>query len=172
VTRAEIITYPLSESGNQNRTATNPCEAQALSYSALPKDDGKMIATGGYSLEIWDANSGKLLETFEHLCLCLAWSMDGKTLMAGRSKIDTATWTVLHMGKNYPDTNSLSPNGRVLATTHYFDKTVQLWDLQTNRIPPGFFDNALREANVGDLHLLSNVLTNMLSVAYSSLRIP
>jgi hypothetical protein len=40
------------------------------------------------------------------------------------------------------------------------------------KIPPGFFDDALREANVCDLHLLFNALTNMLPVAHSSIPIP
>jgi len=40
------------------------------------------------------------------------------------------------------------------------------------KIPPGFFSDALREANVCDLYLLFNTLTNMLSVAHSSLPIP
>jgi WD40 repeat protein len=47
--------------------------------------DDKMIATGGYSLEIWDANSGKLLKTIERFIRCLAWTSDGKMLIAGRS---------------------------------------------------------------------------------------
>jgi len=42
----------------------------------------------------------------------------------------------------------------------------------TPQIPPGFFNDALREANVCDLYLLFNVLTNMLSVAHSSIPIP
>jgi hypothetical protein len=40
------------------------------------------------------------------------------------------------------------------------------------RVPPGFFDDALREANVCHLHLFFNALTNMLSVAHSSIPIP
>jgi hypothetical protein len=42
----------------------------------------------------------------------------------------------------------------------------------TPRIPPGVFNDALREANVCNLYLLFNALTNMLSVAHSSIPIP
>jgi hypothetical protein len=38
-------------------------------------------------------------------------------------------------------------------------------------IPPGFFNNALREANVCNLHLLLNTLINILLAAYSSIPI-
>ncbi|KIK36092.1 hypothetical protein CY34DRAFT_811565, partial [Suillus luteus UH-Slu-Lm8-n1] len=177
---------------------------RAVCYSP----DAKMIATGAIEggLKIWDANSGELLKT--------AWTSDGKTLIGGRSKIDTATWTVVDLGENYISAISVSPNDRILATiSQISEKTVQLWDLETNqpigtplhhqqnvtsatffvdgkflvtrcqdhiytwdvsaivkraglpsdildvtprpvpkikgaRIPPGFFDDALREANV------------------------
>jgi WD40 repeat protein len=107
---------------------------QAVCYSP----DAKMIATAGSirgGLKIWDANSGKLLQTFEG-SWCLAWTSDGKTLIAGRSKFDTATWTKVDLGTNFVTSISLSPNDRILVTTRYKDdKTVlvQLWDLETNR---------------------------------------
>jgi WD40 repeat protein len=103
---------------------------RAVCYSP----DAKMIATaGGINLKIWDANSGKLLKTFEGVFFpCLAWSSDGKTLVAGQSKYDTATWTKVELYKNYVNSISLSPNDRILATTSYLDKTAQLWDLETN----------------------------------------
>ncbi|KAG2737892.1 WD40 repeat-like protein [Suillus brevipes Sb2] len=63
--------------------------------AACYSPDGKMIATGGIRLKIWDANSGKSLKSFKEHSGCLAWTSDGKTLIAGRSKIDTATWTIL-----------------------------------------------------------------------------
>jgi WD40 repeat protein len=95
--------------------------------------DGKMIATSGDDLEIWDANSGELLAAFEGFFTCLAWTSDGKTLIAGKSKIDTATWTILDMGETRVKSNSLSPNECILASTPEFDKTVQLWNLETNK---------------------------------------
>jgi WD40 repeat protein len=53
-----------------------------------------MIATGGDDLKIWDADSGKLLRIIEGGASCLAWTSDGKTLIAGGieiRKINTAT---------------------------------------------------------------------------------
>jgi WD40 repeat protein len=93
--------------------------------------DVKIIATAG--LKIWDANSGELFKTFKGRFWCLAWTLDGKTLIAGRLKIDTATWTVLTLCKNYANAISLSPNNRILATTSFFGKTAQLWNLETNK---------------------------------------
>ncbi|KAG2747064.1 WD40 repeat-like protein [Suillus brevipes Sb2] len=106
--------------------------------------DAKMIATGTSNwdeadgLEIWDTNSGELLKAFKGVCLCLAWTSDGKTLIAGGSsitKFDTATWTVVDFGENrdYVNTISLSPNERILASTSFFGKTAQLWNLETNQ---------------------------------------
>ncbi|KIK32625.1 hypothetical protein CY34DRAFT_814165 [Suillus luteus UH-Slu-Lm8-n1] len=97
--------------------------------------DAKMIATalGSRGLKIWDANSGELLKTLQRVYWCLAWTSDGKTLIAGGSKIDTATWTVVDLCKIYVNAISVSPNDRILATTSFSKKTAQLWDLETNQ---------------------------------------
>lgn len=101
--------------------------------------DGKMIAISLYTvLKIWDANTGELLKTIDGVCCrCLAWTLDGKALFAGGwriRKFDTATWAaVLDGGENFVDTILLSPNRRIIATTSYFDKTAQLWNLETNQ---------------------------------------
>jgi hypothetical protein len=104
-------------------------ELNAVCYSP----DDKMIATGGKDLKIWDANSGELLKTFEGYFTCLAWTSDGQTLIANECNIDTATWTVLDVRKNYANSISISPNGRILATTDCLDQTAQLWNLKTNQ---------------------------------------
>jgi WD40 repeat protein len=100
--------------------------------------DDKMIATGGDDLKIWNANSGELLKTLEGVFMYLAWTSDGKTLIgggAGITKFDTATWTVLD--SNWPKTIvtviSVSPNERILTSTSYFNKTTELWSLETNQ---------------------------------------
>jgi WD40 repeat protein len=101
---------------------------RAVCYSP----DANMIATSGDRLKIWDANSGESLKSFEVHSTCLAWTSDGKTLISGRSKIDTATWTVL----DYCDdihTISVSPNDRILTSTSYWGKKAQLWNLETNQ---------------------------------------
>jgi WD40 repeat protein len=72
--------------------------------------DSKMIATSGNDLDIWDANTGALLQTFKGFVLCLAWTSNGKTLITGITKIDTATWAVLDVRKSFANSISLSPN--------------------------------------------------------------
>ncbi|KAG2751896.1 WD40 repeat-like protein [Suillus brevipes Sb2] len=118
-----------------------------------PDIDAKMIATGGNSydrgLQIWNADSGELLKTFRGVFTCLAWTSDGKTLIAGGSKFDTATWTKVDMCQKYVNAISVSPNDRILATTPYLDVTPRpAPKIKGARIPPGFFDDALREANL------------------------
>jgi len=103
--------------------------------------DGKMIATGGFWLKIWDANTGELFKTMFDVIgiMCLTWTSDGKTLIAvvaGGSyirKCDTATWTVVLDVPADSTTISLSPNERILASTSFSGKTVQLWNLETNQ---------------------------------------
>ncbi|KIK32146.1 hypothetical protein CY34DRAFT_814419 [Suillus luteus UH-Slu-Lm8-n1] len=105
-------------------------EVWAVCYSP----DAKMIATGTIidGLKIRDANSGELLKTFEGSFTCLAWTLDGKTLVAGGSRFDTATWTEVDLCEDtVVHAISLSPNDRILAM--YSDKTAQLWDLETNQ---------------------------------------
>jgi WD40 repeat protein len=82
-------------------------------------------------LKIWDANSGKSLKSIQVHSACLAWTSDGKTLIAGGSKINTATWTVFTLCKVNIKAISVSPNDRILASTSYNDKTAQLWNLDT-----------------------------------------
>ncbi|KAG2078497.1 WD40 repeat-like protein [Suillus decipiens] len=114
-------------------TILGPINAGEDVYAVCYSPDAKMSATGRDKLKVWDANTGELLKIIEGYCPCLAWTSDGKTLFAGRLKLDTATWTVLHEHQYFPDTISLSPNERILATTSYWDKTVQLWNTETDQ---------------------------------------
>ncbi|KAG2744123.1 WD40 repeat-like protein [Suillus brevipes Sb2] len=116
------------------KTILGPINAGERVWAVCYSPDAKMIATGGIRLKIWDANSGESLTSFEEHSACLAWTSDGKTLIAGRLKIDTATWTVLDLCKDYVSPILLlSPNNRILATTPHDDKTAQLWNLETNQ---------------------------------------
>ncbi|KIK37061.1 hypothetical protein CY34DRAFT_477756, partial [Suillus luteus UH-Slu-Lm8-n1] len=101
------------------KTILGPIKAGDDVGAVCYSPDANMIATGlgSHGLRIWDANSGKLLKSFEGVCSCLAWTLDGKTLIAGGSKIDTATWTVVDLCKDYVDVVSVTPNDRILATT-------------------------------------------------------
>jgi WD40 repeat protein len=121
--------------GQINTGDTNSYSLGVLAVCYSP--DAKMIATAGYTyrggLKIWDANSGKLLRTFKGVFSCLAWSSDGKSLIAEGSKFDTATWTEVELCEDFVSKISLSPNDRILATMSSFGKTVQLWNLETNQ---------------------------------------
>jgi WD40 repeat protein len=115
------------------KTILGPINAAERVWAVCYSPDAKMIATGGNGLKIWDANSGESLKTFEGAFSCLAWTSDGKTLSAGRSKFDTAMWTKLDLCQNHVHAISLSLNERILASALFFDKTVQLWNLDTNK---------------------------------------
>lgn len=134
-------------------TIIGPIYAGRYLYTCCYSPDGKVIATGGDVIKIWDANKGKLLKTLKRCtCACLAWTSDGKTLFAGRFKIDTATWKVLHAHEYTIKAILLFPNERIFATTSY-DKTVQLWNADTNQ-PIG--EPLHHEARVNSTIFLAN----------------
>ncbi|KAG2034644.1 WD40-repeat-containing domain protein [Suillus americanus] len=114
----------------------------AVRYST----DSSKLATGGdnVAVKIWDAKTGELLKTlFEHdSCVySLSWTSDGKKLISGSYLIrifDTATWqqiAILEGHTSFVSAISLSQNNRLLASAS-FDKTVHLWNLDTN-LPVG-----------------------------------
>jgi WD40 repeat protein len=111
--------------------------------------DSSKLATGGNwedAVEIWDANTGKRLNTLKHhnWVLSLAWTSDGKKLISGSYGLitifDTATWQQIATLKghtNYVTAISLSSNNRLLASASN-DGTARLWNLDTN-LPVGPF---------------------------------
>ncbi|KAG2743124.1 WD40 repeat-like protein, partial [Suillus brevipes Sb2] len=113
-----------------------PIKAGNILHVVCYSTDGEMIATGGDDLKIWDADAGKLLKIIEGGASCLAWTSDGKTLIAGGieiRKINTATWSqiaVIELDENFAKTILLSPNEHILASIS-LNKTVQLWNLET-----------------------------------------
>jgi WD40 repeat protein len=98
------------------KTILGPINTGKYTWAGCYSPDGKMIAIAGdiYYLEIWDANSGELLKTIERYdVMCLAWTSDGKTLITGEFKIDTATWTLIqNIQEDFVKSISLSPNER------------------------------------------------------------
>jgi WD40 repeat protein len=115
-----------------------PINTGDVVHAVCYSPDAKMIATGAIrgGLKIWVANSGELFKTFKEVfSTCLAWTSDGKTLIAEGSKIDTATWTKVELYEDYEFVHSisLSPNDRILATTSALEDTL-LWDLETNQL--------------------------------------
>ncbi|KAG2337778.1 YVTN repeat-like/Quino protein amine dehydrogenase [Suillus weaverae] len=90
-------------------------------------------------LKVWDANTAELLKTLEGGFMSLAWTSDGKKLIAVGGteirKFETTAWsqTVLTDSAQDSQTITLSPNERILAGTSVFEQTVQLWNLETNQ---------------------------------------
>ncbi|KAG1796968.1 WD40-repeat-containing domain protein [Suillus plorans] len=129
------------------KTILGPIKAMQGMNAVCYSPEANMIAIGGYAvLKIWDANTGDLLKTLNagSGITCLAWTSDGKTLIAGglfnAIKFNTATWTILpvNVRKNFINTVSLFPNehgGYILACASGapLDKTVQLWNLKTDQ---------------------------------------
>ena len=59
--------------------------------------DGSVVATGGKSIKLWDVRTGKMLrELFGHLkrTQSIAFSADGRLLVAGGSYGTTNVWAV------------------------------------------------------------------------------
>ncbi|KAG2343289.1 WD40 repeat-like protein [Suillus weaverae] len=106
--------------------------------------DNTQIATGGHNenaAKIWDTKTGELIATLKHdrIVERLAWTSDGKKLISGSFGpiriFDTATRqqiAILEGHTDYVNAISLSQNNRLLASTSYGDKTVWLWNLDTN----------------------------------------
>ncbi|KAG2040923.1 quinon protein alcohol dehydrogenase-like superfamily [Suillus americanus] len=137
-------------------TIIGPIEATSnMPVLARYSPDGRMIATSGLQLKIWDANTGELLKKIQIKVVCMAWISDGKTLISyGDSgiirKLDTATWTEtarLEGHKGIKDI-SLSVNERILASVSANQKTARLWDLKNDKLigPPLYHEGMVRSA--------------------------
>jgi WD40 repeat protein len=82
-------------------TILEPINAGEYMDGVCYSPDGKMIATGGKRLKIWDADTSKLLKTLQVRVWCLAWTSDGKTLITGGSgDRHEDRRTVLDQGRN------------------------------------------------------------------------
>jgi WD40 repeat protein len=121
---------------------TGPILGNAVVYSP----DETLIATGASGssdIEIWDAKTGERVSALKghtKFVWCLAWTLDGRTLISGSVDYsirtwDTTTWkqiAVLTEHTNIVSGLAISPNGRILASAS-FDKTARLWNLENGR---------------------------------------
>ena len=114
-----------------------------MNYTVAFSPDGKLLATSGQVVEIWDFVAGVKLRTLENYRdgdICVAFSPDGKTLAAaGSSGVlrlwVTDTWKLAakltgHPGKIW--SLEFSPDGRLLATGGE-EGIIKLWDINSRK---------------------------------------
>lgn len=124
-------------------------------YSVVFSPDGNMIASGSWgSANLWDANSGRRLHSFDHRGVIKAntpnvtavtFSPDGKKLFTGNSSGAIHAWRVdtgkhikriiqFNHARQYrlPSVNTLTltPDGNSLASINTFGQ-IYLWDVNT-----------------------------------------
>ena len=117
-------------------------------YSVSFSSDGKMLASGGEAIYLWDTNMGTRLRTFggyTELVSSVSFSPDGKILASGKGIMigsdtidlwDVNTGTRLDILEGHTEaikSVSFSPDGKILASGGH-DNTIRLWDVKTNAI--------------------------------------
>jgi WD40 repeat protein len=121
-------------------------------YAVVYSPDMTMLATAGFSLSIphpiriWDAKTGELVASLNghtDWLMCLAWSLDGESLISGSIDYsirtwNTKTWKQLAVLQVEGHTEegihgiAISPNGRILASAS-LDGTTRLWNLENSQ---------------------------------------
>jgi hypothetical protein len=118
-------------------------------FAVVYSPDMTMFATAGFKestphpIKIWDAKSRELVATLNghtDSVWCLAWSLDGETLISGSADCsirtwNTKTWKQLAVLDEQIDTIhgiAISPNGRILASASSID-TTRLWNLENSQ---------------------------------------
>jgi WD40 repeat protein len=100
--------------------------------------DGKLVASGGENIRLWDPVTGKMVRTIEVKggAACLAFTPDGKMLASGGLGRIVHLWNV-HTGQAVhelkPHANSVrglafSPDGKLLASGDA-QATIRIWDV-------------------------------------------
>lgn len=110
----------------------------------LLSPDGKSFATtSDNTIELWDLESRKRLQTFNghaELVSSVVFSADGKTLASSSRDKTVKLWNI-QSGKelrtfrghmHFVMAVAFSPDGKILASGG-FDRTVKLWDVETGK---------------------------------------
>ncbi|KAG2343896.1 WD40 repeat-like protein [Suillus weaverae] len=158
------------------------------SRSLIWTSDGKTLISGGYTKIDTATWTDRRMPGFNMTKISLALSPNERIL--ARTSIFHNKVQLWNFETNQPigtplhhqhmvHSATFSADGKFLVT-RCFDRHLYTWDVSAivkeagvpapkmkgaPRIPQGFFDDALREANACDLYLLFDSLTNMLPVA-------
>jgi WD40 repeat protein len=109
--------------------------SRVISLAFMPQG-ARALATSGNNIELWDADAGKLLQTFEgHSSLQkgVAWSADGRRLVsASYDKTvrvwDTATGQTVTLLNENAEAIAISGNGDRIVSADLGKQVAKLWD--------------------------------------------